>query len=321
MKAVQIRAYGSSRVLEKVDRAKPKVGPGQLLVRNVAASVNPVDWKIRKGSMRLLHRLQFPAILGYDVCGQVEEVGSGVTRFRPKDWVYAQLDLKEGGGYAEYVLIQEGEAARKPKHLLPQEAAAVPLAALTALQALRDKAKLQGGQRLLVIGASGGVGHFAVQIAKAMGAEVTAICGTDNIAWVQSLGADLVIDYRQKDYKSKKGHFDVVFDAVGVDSFRSTYSLLAPDGIYVTTLPGPGLILDELISLVSTKRASFVMVRPSGTDLETITKWINAGKLHPVVDRSFPLAEIDAAHDYSEAGHAKGKIVIEIANEFRQPDA
>ncbi|MDA2933943.1 NAD(P)-dependent alcohol dehydrogenase [Acidobacteria bacterium AH-259-D05] len=313
MKAIQIRQYGSSDVLEYVDRGRPIPAPHQYLVKVHCAGVNPIDWKIRKGMMKFLLRTKLPFVPGFDICGEVVETGGGVSKFKPGDWIYGELHSKRGGGYAEYAVVDEAFATPKPEELSPCEAAALPGSALTAVQALRDTGRLRSGQQVLIIGASGGVGHFAVQIAKAMSAQVTAVCGTDNVDWVRDLGADRVIDYRKEDYRKEALRYDIVFDAVAVDSYWVCSSLLTPRGVYVRTLPSAGLFLSIVISpLVSGKRARFVVMKPSGEDLRYLNRLVQTGQLRPVIGQVYPFAEAKAAQDHSEGGHARGKIVLQV---------
>jgi NADPH:quinone reductase-like Zn-dependent oxidoreductase len=200
MKAAVINGYGAPEVLQYTEVEKPQIKPNQMLVRVYASSVNPIDWKIRKGMLKVLTGNKFPMILGFDVSGEVVEVGTQVTQFKPGDSIYAHLNQLPGGAYAEYAAVAEKSAAAKPTNMSHEEAAAVPLAAMTALQAWRDEGNLKLGQKVLINGASGGVGTFAVQIAKVLGAEVTAVCGTRNLEMVKSLGADRLIDYKQQDF-------------------------------------------------------------------------------------------------------------------------
>jgi len=219
MKAVIINRYGSPDVLQYQDVELPQIKRDQLLVRVHAASVNPIDWKIRKGMLRLFTGNSFPMILGFDVSAEVVEVGQSVTQFKPGDLIYARLDQLPGGAYAEYAAVAAKVAALKPENLTHEEAAAVPLAALTALQALRDEGGLQPGHKVLINGSSGGVGTFAVQIAKAMAAEVTAVCSPKNIELAKTLGADHTLDYTQQDFTQDVARYDIIFDAVGNRSF------------------------------------------------------------------------------------------------------
>ncbi|MBH8562676.1 NAD(P)-dependent alcohol dehydrogenase [Nostoc sp. CENA67] len=314
MKAVVIRRYGPAEVLQYEEVEQPKIKPDQLLVKIHASSVNPIDWKTRKGMLGLLTGYQFPKILGFDVVGEVVEVGSGVTRFKVGDAVYGSTNFP-GGAYAEFAAIPENLLALKPNNLSYQEAATVPLAALTALQALRDLGNIQPGQAVLINGASGGVGIFAVQIAKAIGAEVTGVSSTKNLDLVKSLGADRVIDYKQQDFAKDTAQYDIIFDAVGLRSLLDTKKVLKPNGIYITTLPSPKVVVESVLtSFLPGQKAKFVFEKPNSQDLNYLKDLIEAGKIRTVIDRTFPLQELAAAHTYSETGRAAGKIAIAIAS-------
>jgi len=297
--------------LQLAEHPRPAIRPSQCLVRVRAASVNPVDWKLLGGPKRRLLRPLLPRVPGFDVCGVVEASGGGVTRFRPGDWVYAQLDTRLGGAYAEYAAAGEDALARKPQALSPEEAAAVPLAALTALQALSLGGAPQAGERVLVVGASGGVGHFAVQIARAMGAEVDGVCGTDHVGMVRGLGAARVIDYRKEDPLAAGQRYRVVLDAVGRGPAAGYARLLDPGGTYVTTLPSAGSLVEAVrLVLTSRERVRHVLAKPRGSDLERITGWIEAGELRPVIERRYALAQAAEAWRRSREGHVGGKLVI-----------
>ncbi len=313
MIAALIDRYGSPDVFRIAETRDPALGPTQVLVRVRASSVNPIDWKIRNGSLFFLTGLRFPKILGFDLAGEVVSSGANSSRFKPGDFVYARSDRKTGGAYAQLVAVGERALAPKPGNLSFREAAAIPLAGLTALQALRDKGGLRTGQKALVLGASGGVGVFAVQIAKALGAEVAAVCGTSNVDLVKSLGADRVIDYKTADVRRVADRFDVIFDAVGSYGALAMAPLLEKRGRYVSTLPGPGLIVAALTGLVSGKSARFIHVEPLGADLEFLTSLAERGSFRPVIDSEFPLTEVAAAHRRSESKHARGKIVVNVA--------
>jgi len=226
MRAAVIDGYGGPDRFEIREVEKPSPGPGQLLVRVRAASVNPVDWKLRKGSLRFVRPARFPLILGYDVAGEVEAIGAEVSHFAPGDPVYASTDNPHGGGYAEYVLVGEAATALKPASLTFEEAAAVPLASLTALQALRDKGEVAEGERLLVNGGAGGVGHFAVQIGKALGARVVAVASGRNQEFLRELGADRGIDYEEEDFATDEENYHIVFDTVGNATYRECELIL-----------------------------------------------------------------------------------------------
>ncbi|MFS0513942.1 NAD(P)-dependent alcohol dehydrogenase [Nostoc sp. UIC 10607] len=314
MKAVVIRRYGAAEVLHYEDVEQPKIEPTQLLVKVRASSVNPIDWKIRKGMLSLITGSNFPKILGFDVAGDVVAVGSGVTRFKAGDAIYGSTSFP-GGGYAEFAAVPENVAALKPTNLSYEEAAAVPLAALTALQALRNEGNIQTGQTVLINGAAGGVGSFAVQIAKALGAVVTGVCSTKNLDLVKSLLADRVIDYTQQDFTEDIAQYDIIFDAVGKRSLSQTKRVLKPNGIYITTLPSPEVFLEGILTaFLPGQKAKFILEKPNTQDLVYLKELIEAGKIRVVIDRTYPLEELAAAHDYSETGRVVGKIAIAVSS-------
>ncbi len=317
MRAAILEGYGGADRFRIGDVEKPSPGSGQLLVRVKAAGVNPVDWKIRKGGMRLVLPARFPLVLGFDVAGVVESVGPEVDRFEPGDAVYAMLDSRHGGGYAEWAVVGQAAAALKPERLSYEEAAAVPLAALTALQALRDRGEMAQGEKVLVNGGSGGVGHFAVQIAAALGARVVATASGRNLDFLRELGVERTIDYGKEDFTQDEETFDVVFDAVAGSSFQECDFILGEGGVYVTTVPGPGDVFRSIVSSVAglfgqARRARWMRVKPSGEDLALLGNLIDQGRLRPVLDQVFPLEEIRQAHEASEAGHVRGKIVVRV---------
>lgn len=310
MKAMVIRRYGATEVLQYEDVEQPKIEPTQLLVKVRASSVNPIDWKIRKGMLSLIIGSKFPKILGFDVAGEVVAVGSGVTRFKPGDAIYGSTSFP-GGGYAEFAAVSENVVALKPANLNYEEAATVPLAALTALQALRDQGNIQTGQTVLINGAAGGVGIFAVQIAKALGTVVTGVSSTKNLDLVKSLGADRVIDYTQQDFAEDTAQYDIIFDAVGKRSLSETKKVLKPNGVYITTVPSPQVFLESVLTaLLPGQKAKFLFEKPNAKDLLFLKELIEGGKIRAVIDRTYPLQELAAAHDYSETGRVVGKIAI-----------
>lgn len=312
MKAVIINQYGAVDVLQYADVAKPQIKPHQLLVKVHASNVNPVDWKIRKGMLRVLTGNKFPMILGLDVAGEVVEVGSQVTGFQVGDEIFGSTDLF-GGAYAEYAAVSQKWAAHKPANISYVEAAAIPGSGVTALQALRDQGNIQSGQAVLINGAAGGVGHFAVQIAKAVGAEVTGVCSTQKLDFVQSLGADFVIDYKQEDFTTSNKQYDIIFDAVGKQSFSNCQKVLKSNGVYISTLPALDLFIQiGLTSFLPGKKAKFVIDNPTTENLNYLKDLIEAGKLRVMIDRTYPLQEIAAAHTYSETERATGKIGITV---------
>ncbi|MBF2014801.1 MAG: NAD(P)-dependent alcohol dehydrogenase [Rivularia sp. T60_A2020_040] len=310
MKAMVIREYGSADVLRYEEVEAPKIKPDELLVKVHAAAVNPVDWKIREGMLKIITGNKFPMILGFDLAGVVVEVGSQVSGFQVGDQIYGSLGIP-GGAYAELAAVPQKVAAVKPKNISFEEAAALPVAALTALQSLRDKANIQSGQKVLVNGASGGVGIFAVQIAKALGAEVTGVCSGKNIDFVKSLGADFLIDYTQQDFTQNQTQYDIILDAVGKQTFDNCKKVLKSKGVYVTTLPNlQNIVSIGLTSLFGSQKAKFILAQPNTSDLLYLNDLIETGKLRVVIDCTYPLQELAAAHKYSESERAKGKIAI-----------
>lgn len=319
MKAVLIRQFGPPEVMKIEEVEKPRISADQVLVRVHYSSVNPVDWKIRNGSLKLLTGSKFPMRLGFDVAGEVIQAGPSVTKFRKGDRVFGMLHYKQRGAYAEYACFDEDNIAPIPESLDFKEAAAVPLAALTAYQALHYKGKVKSGEAVLVNGASGGVGTFAVQIARAAGALVTGVCGSGNAELVRSLGAEKVLNYREQDFTELPERHDIIFDTVGSRSFFAVRKSLKSSGRYITTLPNKS---SDVISFFLTallppffdrKKSTYINVRPSGPDLHNLRHLIKEKKLIPLIDRAFTLEEIAEAHAYSETGHARGKIVIKIS--------
>lgn len=332
MKVIAFDRYGSADVLELRDVDLPEIGPCGVLVRVRAASLNPADWHLMTGVPYILRPAQLglrPKVraIGSDLAGQVEAVGPDVTRVRPGDEVYGQVGALPGssvpdlGSVGEYVRVSEDSIRPMPANLTPEQAAAVPLAATTALQGLRDAGRMQPGQQVLVNGASGGVGTFAVQIARALGAEVTGVCSTRNVDLVRSLGADHVVDYTRENVTRSGHRFDVVLDNVGNHSPSAWRRLLKPDATYVASFGRPeNLRLGPMATLLAMpvlapllrRRMVFLNGKQRGEDLDTLTGLIEAGAVTPVVDRTYALADARAAMDYLATGHARAKVVITI---------
>jgi NADPH:quinone reductase-like Zn-dependent oxidoreductase len=323
MKAIVQDKYGSPDALKLEDIDKPVVKDDEALVRVRAASANPADWHFMRGLpyiMRPQAGLGKPknSVLGRDIAGQVEAVGKDVTGFRPGAEVFGN---PEGGGFAEYTTVSEGSLGLKPANLTFEQAAAVPLAALTALQGLRDEGRVQPEQRVLIIGASGGVGTFAVQIAKSLGADVTGVCSTRNVEMVRSLGADHVIDYSQEDFTQSGQKYDLILQLAGTHSPSDCRRALTPKGTLVLSSgessgrwigPVDRIIKAVVLSpFVSQKLGTFLM-KPTRDDLQSLKELIEAGKVTPVIDRTYPLSEVPEAIRYLEEGHARGKVVITV---------
>lgn len=312
MKAIISNGYGSASVLQYTSVEKPIPKTNQLLVKIYATSVNPIDWKIRKGLLKLFTGNKFPMLLGFDISGEVVEVGNSVTRFQPGDQIYAYLDSFPGGAYAEYAVVSEQAACLKPSNMTHTQAAAVPLAALTALQGLRDGG-IQQGHHILINGSSGGVGSFAVQIAKAFSAEVTAVCSTKNIELVKSLGADRIINYKIQNFTQDKAKYDIVFNTVANQSFSRCKRILKPNGVYLTTLPtADSFVQSFLTSVMPGKKAKLIMVKPSSKDLACLKELIEVDKIRSVIEQTYPLLEVAKAHSISEQGHVVGKLAISV---------
>jgi NADPH:quinone reductase-like Zn-dependent oxidoreductase len=315
MKAIIINAYGSPDVLQEAIVPVPKVGPKQLLIKIKAAGVNPIDWKIRKGNFKLVTGRRFPRILGTDIAGIVKETGEKVTAFQAGDAVMAMVNIMSGhGGYAEFAVTGEKYTCRKPENLSFIEAAAVPGSAVTALQVLRSKVRLNRGQKLLINGASGGVGTYGVQIAKILGASVTAVCSGRNKDLVSLLGADRVIDYTETDFTRQDQSYDVLFDAVGNLNFADCRHVLSEGGTFITIVPTIKKILLNLFTVILPgKKCRFVSAMPNKDDLLWLKEKIEEERLRVVLDRTYALEQAREAHEYMEEGHARGKVVLIVA--------
>lgn len=311
MKAVRIHAYGGPEMLHYEENIpRPALRSDDLLIRVRAAAVNPVDWKIREGWLQgFLHHI-LPLTLGWDVSGEVVEVGPEAHGFTVGDEVYARPDIERDGTYAEYIAVKASEVALNPVTLDPVQAAAVPLTALTAWQALVDAAQLQAGQTVLIHAAAGGVGSLAVQLAKARGARVIATASAVNIGLVTQLGADQFIDYTQTRFEEAAKDVDVVLDTIGGDTQERSWQTLRPGGILVSVVSPPS----ETVAAERGVRSVFVFIHPSGEQLTAIAQLIDEGRIKPLIHTVLPLNEVRQAHVISQGGHARGKIVLRIAN-------
>ncbi|WP_030176916.1 NAD(P)-dependent alcohol dehydrogenase [Spirillospora albida] len=325
MKAWTWARYGPPEVLTLQDVAEPAVGPDEVLVRVRAASVNPYDWRHLRADPHLvrmsagLRRPRAGLILGADLAGVVERAGADVTGFRPGDEVFGEVAL---GAFAEAVAVPQDRLAVKPAGVPFERAGAVSMAAHTALQGLRDEGRLQPGQRVLINGASGGIGTFAVQIAKALGAEVTAVCSARNAELVRSLGADDVVDYTREDFTDRRGRYDLLMDIVGNRSLRGLRRPLAPGGTLVLVggiaargrLLGPmGQVLrGALATRFAGHRITTVRWKPNAGDLRYLAGLMETGTITPVIDRTYPFADVPEALRYVERKHARGKVAITL---------
>ncbi|CDM64159.1 Zn-dependent oxidoreductase, NADPH:quinone reductase [Pyrinomonas methylaliphatogenes] len=309
MKAVRIHRFGGPEVLTYEDAPRPQIASDELLVRVHGAGVNPVDWKIREGRLQQFLQHKLPLILGWDFSGVVEEVGSAVEGFKVGDEVYARPDIRRDGAYAEFIAVRAREVALKPKTLDHIHAAAVPLASITAWDALIKTARLEAGQRVLIHAAAGGVGHFAVQFARWRGAYVIGTASAANHDLVRELGANEMIDYRAERFEEKVKDVDVVFDTVGGDVQRRSWGVLKKGGMLVSIVDRPSEKTAEEYGV----RAAYVFIEPDAEVLKQVAELIDAGVVKPVVENIFALSEARRAHELSQSGHVRGKIVLRVA--------
>jgi NADPH:quinone reductase-like Zn-dependent oxidoreductase len=322
MKAMIYTQYGSPDVIQFKEVEKPTPKDDEVLIKVHAASVNAGDWHYLRGApwlFRLASGLLKPKniFLGADVAGRVEAVGQNVTQFQPGDEVFGDLSASGRGAFAEYVCASETALVLKPANISFEEAAAVPVAAVAALQGLQSRMQIQPGQRVLINGASGGVGSFAVQIAKAFGAEVTAVCSTRNVGRMRSIGADHVIDYTQEDFTQNGQQYDLILAANGYHPLSAYQRALSPDGTYVMSGGAmaqlfEAMLLGPLVSMTGKKKMGNLMAKPDKEDLVFMKELLQAGKVKPVIDRYYPLSEVAEAIRYLESGHAQGKVIITV---------
>jgi len=319
MRAIVYTDYGPPDILQFTEVAKPSPRDDEVLIEVRAASVNALDWRLMRGGLsvvRILFGLRKPKVgrpgrPGRDVAGRVEAVGGNVTRFKPGDEVFGVCL----GAFAEYACANEDKLALKPANMSFEDAAAVPVAAVSALQGLRDKGRIERGRKVLVDGASGGLGTFAVQIAKSFGAEVTAVCSTRNVDTARSIGADHVIDYTRENFTRSGQRYDLIMGANAYHSILEYRRTLSQDGIFVMAGGGWAQILQAvlvgpLLSLIGRKKMCLFMANMNRKDLVVLKDLLEAGRVVPVIDRRFPLSEVAEAIRYLEEGHARGKVVI-----------
>jgi len=323
MKAIMYEKYGSPDVLQLKEVEKPAPKEDEVLVKVHAASINYIDWQVLTGESLFLRlttggiRKPKHKILGDDIAGRVEAVGVNVKQFRPGDEVFG---ISNFDAFAEYACVPENALAPKPASMTFEGAAAIPEAGITALQGIRDKGRIQSGQKVLINGASGGVGMFAVQIAKSFGAEVTGVCSTRKSDMVRSIGADHVIDYTQEDFAQNGQHYDLIFAVAGHRSIFDYKRALSPKGIYVcaggtATQYFQALLLGPLISMIGSQKLGAMYTNPNRKDYAFLIELIEAGKVVPVIDRRYPLSDVPEALRYYGEGHARGKIVITVEHD------
>jgi NADPH:quinone reductase-like Zn-dependent oxidoreductase len=308
MKAIRIHNHGGPEVLQYEEAPRPRLRSGEVLIRVHAAGVNPLDWKVRSGWFNGRVQLNLPLIPGWDVSGVVEEVGLSVSQFKKGDDVFAMADPTRDGAYADYIAVREAALALKPKSLYHVRAAAVPLSALAAWQSLFDLGQLQAGQRILIHGGTGGVGQFAVQLAKWKGAHVLATASTRNQELLRKLGADETIDYTTERFEDVASNIDVVLDTVGGETQERSWRVLKKGGALISSVEPPS----EEKATRFRVRGIMCSVQPDGAQLSRIAKLIDSANLKPIIDRILPLSEAQRAHELSENGRARGKIVLRV---------
>ncbi len=309
MKAVIIEKFGPPDVLKIKDVDQPVYKTDELLVRVKAVSINPLDYKMRNGSISPLGKLMLPRIIGSDFAGIVKDVGGKVKGFKPGDRVFGSLSPFKSGACAEYITVKASQAAEIPQQVPFEEAAAIPIAGLTALQALRDLGKVTEGSKVLINGAAGGVGSFAVQLAKIMQAQVTAVCSTNKVSFVQKLGADRVVDYKKEDYRNIEDKYDFFFDVVSNASLNDAFSVLTDTGIYTATLPSAQKVWK---SFLSAGRVKIIMVKKKVADLDFLVTLTAKKDLKVIISNIYTLEEIQQAHTEIESGHVRGKLVVSL---------
>ncbi|MEL6670878.1 MAG: NAD(P)-dependent alcohol dehydrogenase [Bacteroidota bacterium] len=313
MKAIVYHKYGSPQVLSFSEVPLPPVKANQVLVKVRASGLNPIDCEIRKGRMQVVTGNRFPRIPGCDFAGDIVEVGRKVKGFEIGDAVYGMAETFTGGAYAEYLTISPGEIAPKPDNLSYEEAAAIPLAALTALQAYQNLGNIRPGMEVFIHGASGGVGVFAIQLAKAFGAKVTASASFRNTDLLKELGADRTIDYTRQNVLSLGQKFDIFFDVYGNQSLAKARKSLRPQGRYISTIPNPRNFRDQFFSILLPQKAKVVVVKSLARDLLFLRRLVEEEKVLPILDRSFDLQEAEKAQTYLESRRARGKVVLQVS--------
>ena len=308
MRAVRIHQYGSTETLQLEQIEIPKINSDDVLIQVKSAAINPVDWKIREGYLQEFIPYQLPLTLGWDVAGIVSEVGSNVSEFKVGDAVFSRPDIKRDGSYADFIAVKADEVVLKSTKLDFAQAAALPLAGITAWQCLVDVAKVQPGQRVLVHAGAGGVGHLAIQIAKSKGATVIATASSDNQSLLTQLGADQAVDYTIGSLFEQIDAVDIVVDTLGGEAQKQSWALLKPGGTLVSVVEPPS----EAVAKEHHVNAAFVFIEPSSRILRELNKLVEADQLRPIIEHRFTLEKIVAAHLQSQSGHTRGKIVIDV---------
>jgi len=307
MKAVRIHGYGDASVLVYEDAPMPEIGPDEVLIKVAACGINPIDWKVRKGYAKEKAPLSFPFILGWDVAGAIEVTGDLISRFRKGDKIFTRNNTARNGGYAEYVAVRASEICFAPASISLVQSAGIPLACQTAWAGLFEQGSLKKGQSVLIHGGSGGVGTFAIQLARLAGAHVISTTSAKNMDLVRSLGADEVIDHTAEDFSEKLKDIDLMFDTIGGDTQKKSWGIIKKGGTLVSTVGA-----DEKVAGEHGVQAKSFMVDSNGARLEEIAGLVDDGRIRVIIEKEFPLAEARAAHELSEGGHAVGKIILTI---------
>lgn len=311
MKKVIYENYGDADVLKVTDFEINEPLDGEVLIKVMAAGINPVDYKIRSGALKFIYPVKLPHTPGGEISGIVQKTGSKQSAFKSGDKVYAMLPISVGG-YSEFVNVKEDLLSLMSENISFNEAAGIPLAGLTALQALRDKGNIKPGMKVLINGGSGGVGMFAIQIAKAFDTEVTGVCSGKNMTLVKSFGADHVIDYEKDDFTRSENKYDIVLDAVAKSSFGKCKKILANKSVFITTIPSPPVMLRQIINPLFNKKTFGILTKPLSNDLDFLTNLVEKGKLKTSIEKVYSPEEAAQAHKHIETGRVKGKLVIEM---------
>lgn len=312
MKAIIINSYGGPEVLEYVDVVTPEPGPDEILIRVKAAAVNPVDWKVRMGKLKMLTGRKFPLYLGVEASGIIEKTGKNVKNLEPGMRVFAGKN-HTGGAYADFFCVPAENAVVLPEEIDFETGSTLAVAGVTALQALRDHGELEAGMHVLINGASGGVGMYAVQIAKILGANVTGVCSTKNLKLVRSWGVDKIIDYTRRSWSKSKEQFDIILDAAGNKSFSQVKNNLEPHGVFIKLNFNLKNGFDQYImSLFSSRKMKVILLKNKSEDVKWVRDQIALRNIQVRIDKTFKLDDVRKAHEYSETGRVKGKIVLTV---------
>jgi NADPH:quinone reductase-like Zn-dependent oxidoreductase len=311
MKAALINIFGGPEVFTISETPEPLVNPDEIQIKVLFGSINPIDWKQRKGKHKFIFGSPFPIVLGYDVAGIITKIGPDIKGFQVGDKICGVLSNKYGGGLGQFAKGKQKCFSKVPETIDYKTTAALPLAGITALQALRDKGKIKKGDKILIIGAAGGVGHFAVQLSEILGATVFAVSSEKHKPFLEKISNSIYINYHKTDILSLDHKFNIIFDTIGNYSFLKCKKLLSPGGIYINTLPRPKILMHKVMGLFTNrKKVKTLLMKHSESDLKLLLSFVESGKLKICIDKEFSIYDISKAHKYSEEGHAEGKILV-----------